>query len=204
MLSQQRVLLSHLSPQLWLLELCQEPGRHSDRVQWMIRNSWFVGHLLHARQCMPYFTRMASRTYQNTPPSYKLLSLFYRQGNWGLKRLSSLSEVTLPISWPRMADPRLQLTSVTRLLSRAGKSSNSTNIVNALVLRMSPFLFWGSKIRLYMFFFFLFRAASAAYGGSQARGRIGAAAANLHHSLSSAGSKLCLWPTPQLTATLDP
>jgi len=37
-------------------------------------------------------------------------------------------------------------------------------------------------------FFFLFRASPATYGGSQARGRIGAAAANLHHSHSNTGS----------------
>ena len=35
------------------------------------------------------------------------------------------------------------------------------------------------------------------------RGRIGATPASLHHSYSNVGSKLCLQPTPQLTATLD-
>ena len=35
---------------------------------------------------------------------------------------------------------------------------------------------------LFFFFFCLFRAAPAAYGGSQARGQIGAVAASLHHS----------------------
>ena len=54
------------------------------------------------------------------------------------------------------------------------------------------------------FFFFLFRIASATYGGSQARGRIEAAAASLHHSHSNVRSQPCLRPTPQLTATLDP
>ena len=44
----------------------------------------------------------------------------------------------------------------------------------------------------------------AAYGGSQARGPIGAAAAGLHHSPSNARSELHLRPTPQLTATVDP
>ena len=47
-------------------------------------------------------------------------------------------------------------------------------------------------------------AAPAAYGGSQARGRIGAVATGLRQSHSNAGSKPCLLPTPQLTATLDP
>ena len=43
-----------------------------------------------------------------------------------------------------------------------------------------------------------------AYGGSQARGRIGARAASLHHSHSNARSEPRLWPTPQLTETPDP
>ena len=47
-------------------------------------------------------------------------------------------------------------------------------------------------------------AAPAAYGGSQARGRIGAVAASLNHSHSNAGSETYLQPTPQLTATPDP
>ena len=52
--------------------------------------------------------------------------------------------------------------------------------------------------------FCLFRAALVAYGGSQARGRIGAVAAGLHHSYNNAGFELCLQPTPRLTATPDP
>ena len=48
------------------------------------------------------------------------------------------------------------------------------------------------------------RAAPEAYGGSKARGWIGAAAAGLHHSHSNAESKPRLWPTLQLMATLDP
>ena len=55
------------------------------------------------------------------------------------------------------------------------------------------------------FSFSLFiRAVPAAQGGSQARGRIRAAAASLHCSHSNVGSKPCLSPTPQLTAMLDP
>ena len=42
-----------------------------------------------------------------------------------------------------------------------------------------------------------------AYGSSQARGPIGAAAAGLCHSHSNAGSELRLQPTPQLMAMLD-
>ena len=46
-------------------------------------------------------------------------------------------------------------------------------------------------------------AAPAAYGGSQARGRIGAVATGLHQSHSNSGSEPRLRPTPQLTATPD-
>ena len=49
-----------------------------------------------------------------------------------------------------------------------------------------------------------YRATPSAYGSSQARGQIRATAAGLHHGHSNAGSKLCLQPTPQFTATPDP
>ena len=42
---------------------------------------------------------------------------------------------------------------------------------------------------------FVFRAASTAYGSSQARGRIRAIAAGLHHRHSNARSELHLRPT---------
>ena len=57
------------------------------------------------------------------------------------------------------------------------------------------------------FFFFGFLlflwAALMAYGGSQARGPIGAVATGLRQSHSNAGSQPCLQPTPQLMATPD-
>ena len=63
------------------------------------------------------------------------------------------------------------------------------------------------SISYFLFLFFcLFafsRAAPAAYGGSQARGRIGAVATGLCQSHSNAGSEPHLQPTPQLTATPD-
>ena len=52
------------------------------------------------------------------------------------------------------------------------------------------------------FCFLLFRATPAAYGGSQAKGPIGAIAASLLHS--HIGSESHLRPTPQLTAMPDP
>ena len=57
------------------------------------------------------------------------------------------------------------------------------------------------------FFFCLFafsRAASVAYGGSQARSPVRAVAASLLQSHSNAGSEPHLQPTPQLMVTLDP
>ena len=50
----------------------------------------------------------------------------------------------------------------------------------------------------------LFRAVPVAYGGSQARGQIGAVATSLCHSHSTTGSKVHLWPTPELTAVPGP
>ena len=60
--------------------------------------------------------------------------------------------------------------------------------------RFFPFLF---------FFFCLFRAAHMVYGGSQARGRIGAVSASLCHSHSNTRYELYLRPTPQLMAMSD-
>ena len=60
---------------------------------------------------------------------------------------------------------------------------------------------------LSLFFFCLFvffRAAPAEYGGSQARGLIGAVATSLHHSHSNARSEPRPRPTPQPMAMLDP
>ena len=57
---------------------------------------------------------------------------------------------------------------------------------------------------LFYFIFLLFRATPAAYGGSQARGQIGAVAARVHHSHSNLRSQPHLPPTPQLMTTPDP
>ena len=53
-------------------------------------------------------------------------------------------------------------------------------------------------------FVFLFRATPEAYGSSQARGGIGAAAAGLWHSHSNSVSEPRLRPIQQLMATPDP
>ena len=65
--------------------------------------------------------------------------------------------------------------------------------------------FFGFGVFCFLFFVFLpFRAIPGAYGGSQARGPIGAVAAGLRPSHSNARSKPSLGPTPQPMATRDP
>ena len=54
------------------------------------------------------------------------------------------------------------------------------------------------------FLFLSLRATLAAYGGSEAKGGIGAVANGLRQSHSNAGSEPCLRPTPQLMATPGP
>ena len=64
-------------------------------------------------------------------------------------------------------------------------------------------LYAESYLFYFLIFFAIFWAATTAYGGSQARGRIGAVATSLHQSHSNAGSEPRLQPTPQLMATPD-
>ena len=59
------------------------------------------------------------------------------------------------------------------------------------------FLFFGG-------FFAFFRATPMVHGSSQARDRIRATSAGLHHSHSQTGSELHLRLTPQLMVMLDP
>ena len=88
-----------------------------------------------------------------------------------------------------------------------GKKSSAG--LMTLLLSHSRSSFYPSPVMLlacsfFLFLFCLSRAAPMAYGGSQARGRIKAAAAGLHHSPSNTESEPRLQPPPELTATLDP
>ena len=83
------------------------------------------------------------------------------------------------------------------------------NIIFILVLFIplrSSFLSLMQPFQLYFFSLcfvcLFFRAEPMAYGSSQCRGQIRAAAAGLCHS--NMGFKPCLQPTPQLMAMLDP
>ena len=69
----------------------------------------------------------------------------------------------------------------------------------SLVKKQSQLSFFS----FFLFFSLLFRATPFAYGNSQARGWLRTTAAGLHHGYSNVGSQPCLWPTPQLRATLD-
>ena len=53
----------------------------------------------------------------------------------------------------------------------------------------------------FIFIFLPFRATLLAYGSSQVKGWIGATATSLHHSYT--GSKLLMWPVPQLMTMPD-
>ena len=56
-------------------------------------------------------------------------------------------------------------------------------------------------LSLLLLLFACFLGPHMAYGGSQASGQSGTAAAGLHHSHRYSGSKPCLHPTPQLMAS---
>ena len=64
-------------------------------------------------------------------------------------------------------------------------------------------IFFIFLIFIYLFFLLFLWAAPTAYGGSRARGRIGAVVTSLCQRHSNAGSEPRLQPTSQLTATLD-
>ena len=76
--------------------------------------------------------------------------------------------------------------------------SNTSHFSFFLIISLYIFIY------LFIYLFVFFRAAIAAYGGSQARDPVGATAAGLLQSRSNARSELRLRPTLQLTATPDP
>jgi len=80
----------------------------------------------------------------------------------------------------------------------SGSLLSSISLGFPLKLRM----FNGASHWEFLFIYLLFRATSVAYGGSQARGQIGAVAAGHNHS--NTRSEPHLQPTPQLMATPDP
>ena len=81
----------------------------------------------------------------------------------------------------------------------------SGTYINCARVLHSNYTHYSCFVLFFCLFFLPFSwAALAVYGGSQARGLIGAVATSLCHSHSKQ-SELCLQPTPQLTtALLDP
>ena len=63
---------------------------------------------------------------------------------------------------------------------------------------------WELPEHIFFPFFFFLRAPPVAYGSSQVMGQIKASAVGLCHSHSNTGSKLHLWPMPQLATMLEP
>ena len=99
-----------------------------------------------------------------------------------------------PLAW----EPPYAAGAALEMAKRQKQKQNKTKTVN-FKLREFHFSF------VCLFFVFCpFRATPAAYRGSQARGRIGAAAPGLCQSHSNEGSEPRLRPTPQLMATPDP
>ena len=60
------------------------------------------------------------------------------------------------------------------------------------------------QLPAFFFFFCLFRATPTAYGNSQATGQIGTASCQPTPQPQQHGIRDMLWPTPQLTTTMDP
>ena len=106
------------------------------------------------------------------------------------------SRLLVQIRWPSMTFPKWAQ-------SLAFPSHLPLNTITNHLSGRRIWFFWFFGF-LFFCLFCLFRAAPTAYGGSQARGQIRAAAAGLHQSQSNAASEPRLWPTPQLTATPDP
>ena len=76
----------------------------------------------------------------------------------------------------------------------------SRDYVFYLLVGQLPKLFVRIYFLFFLFFFFVSRAAPVAYGVSQARGRIGAAAAGLRHNHSNNGSPTH-WARPGIEPT---
>ena len=121
-------------------------------------------------------------------------------GGWGLSAIkivkefpggSAIKDPGLSLPWLACGSGSILGTGTTTYLGRGQKKKTPVE--------------WNLMFPDFLFFFFLllFRAMPAEYGGSQARGPVRATVASLWHSHSNARSKLCLQPTPQLTAVLD-
>ena len=92
------------------------------------------------------------------------------------------------LAYPSSSSPPAETTMEARVHVSPHGSSQLSHASLCDAPSLSPFPPWNCN-NLFLSFFFLFKAAPVASGSSQARGRIGAAAASLHHSHSNAGSE---------------
>ena len=122
---------------------------------------------------------------------------------WNMSRIvPSSPPPTLP-SWSMATSSLTYIITVVPCLGLASVHLLLSCILNKVIL----YFYFYSIFIIYLFVYFVFcflRAAPLAYEGSQARGLIRAVAASLCQSHSNTRSELCLRPTPQFTATLDP
>ena len=155
---------------------------------------------LHARAC--YLLEMQTMSNENIPKEVNSSLSLPSENRWfGGARVSEPSRTwkVLGVAGPLVC---LKGGCIQRRALRSGWIQNwfppyrRTHCCLCGIVRW----YWHS----HSFFFCLFRATRAAYGGSQARGLSRAVAASLHHSPSNTGSKPCLQPTPQLAAMPDP
>ena len=84
------------------------------------------------------------------------------------------------------------------LVGRSACSSHPRQVDETILAPWGSYIFF--FLSFFLFFFGRFKATPTAYGGSWARGRIGAVAASLCHSHSNARFEPRLRPTPQLMA----
>ena len=146
-----------------------------------------------------------SRAFMEYSPTHLYFVLFSKQLNHlnnGKKLLKKgLFKIAIPLlPWRWLSSAVIRLVHLKREYSSFLERYKSSQ---ALIILRHPLK---QFILFYLFIFCLFGiswATPTAYGGSQARGLIRAVATSLYQSHSNAGSKPCLQPTPQLTATPD-
>ena len=88
---------------------------------------------------------------------------------------------------------------------------SKTDLILSTIIVVFGFFFFILSLFIYLFIYLFICVflpflwpLPAAYGGSEARGLIGAVAAGLHQSHSTAGSEPRIRPTAQLMAMPDP